>query len=124
MPISRENPKVNWFKISVGPKGWLPERLGWFLGVLFLMWKLCMVHFYRFHFLKVTYEVGSYHSNFSSHVYTGWSITWVDSKHGSPLRLDGLCVGHAFMLVARVPIILECLLHMHGVGHGYSDVTM
>lgn len=27
-------------------------------------------------------------------------------EHGSPLGLDGLCVGHAFMLVACVLIIL------------------
>ena len=57
----------------------------------------------------------SYHSNFSSHVYLDWPVTWVDlgggcyrvvSKHGSPLRLDGLCLGHAFMSVAHVLIIL------------------
>jgi len=42
-------------------------------------------------------------------------VTWVDvgggryilvSKHGSPLELDGLCVGHVFMSVERVLIIL------------------
>ena len=65
-----------------------------------------MVCFHRFHFLNVTWEVESYHSNFLSHVNTSWLVTWVYvgvgcyrvvSKHGSTLRLDGLCVGHALM---------------------------
>ena len=30
----------------------------------------------------------------------------VVSKHGSPLRLDGLCVRYAFMLVAYVFLML------------------
>jgi len=30
----------------------------------------------------------------------------VVSEHGSPLRLDGLCVDHAFMLIAYVFLIL------------------
>jgi len=36
----------------------------------------------------------------------------------------GECVCHGFMLVAHVLVIIECLLHMHGVGHGHSDVAM
>ena len=42
-----------------------------------------MVLFRQFHFLKVTEEFKSYHSNFSSHVYPGWPITWVDVGGGS-----------------------------------------
>lgn len=45
-------------------------------------------------------------------------------EHGSPLKLDGLCVCHAFMLVACVPTILEFLFHIHGVGHGHSGFAM
>ncbi len=79
------------------------------------MINVCMVCFHQFHFLNVTYEVESYHSGLSSHVYPGWLVTWVDvgggcyrvvSEHGSPLKLDGLCVVHAFMLVACVSLIL------------------
>lgn len=33
MPISWERLMVNWSKNSVGPRGWLPKRLGWFMGV-------------------------------------------------------------------------------------------
>lgn len=39
------------------------------------------------------------------------------------LSLGG-CVCHAFMSVSHVSIILECVLHMHGVGHVHSDVSM
>ena len=65
--------------------------------------------------LTDTYGVKSYHSNFSSHVYPGWLVTSVYvgggcyrvvSKHGSPLTLDRLCVGHAFMSVAYVFLML------------------
>lgn len=45
-------------------------------------------------------------------------------EDGSPLGLAGLCVRHAFMLVVHVSVILECFLHMHGVGHGHSDITI
>ena len=71
-----------------------------------------------------------------SHVYLGWSITWVDvgrgfyrvvSERGSTLGLDGWCVGHAFMLVAYVFSMLVfymCLFHSCCVGHGGNGVTM
>jgi len=61
--------------------------------------------------LTDTWRVESYHSNSLSHVYPNWLVTWVDvgggcykvvSDHGSPLGLDGQCVGHAFMSVAYV----------------------
>ena len=47
-------------------------------------------------------------------------------EHGSPLRLDGLCVGHACMSVACVSLTLHsmCLLHLRDVDHGRSDVVM
>jgi len=38
--------------------------------------------FRRFHFLKVTKEVESYHSSLSLHVYPNWVITWVDVGGG------------------------------------------
>lgn len=65
-----------------------------------------MACFHQFHFLNMTWEVESYHSNVSSHVYLDWPVTWVDvggkfyivvPEHGSPLTLNGWCVGHAFM---------------------------
>lgn len=37
--------------------GWLPRMLGWFLGVLLLMLKVCMVCFLQLHFLNMTWEV-------------------------------------------------------------------
>ena len=48
------------------------------------------------------------------------------SEHGSPLRLDGLCVGHACMLVACVSLTLafHVLVSFHDVVHGCSDVAM
>lgn len=74
-----------------------------------------MVCFCWFHFLNVTSHIISYHSGRSLHVYPDYSVAWVDvgggcyrvvSEHGSPLRLDGMCVGHAFMSVAYVFLIL------------------
>ena len=32
------------------------------------------------------------------------------SKHGSPLRLDGLCVGHAFMSI--IYVLLMHVIHV------------
>jgi len=58
------------------------EWLGYLLGVLLLMWKVWLMGFDRFHFLKVTKEAESYHSSLSSHVYPGWSVTWVDVGGG------------------------------------------
>ena len=102
-------------KNLVGPKGKFPKVLGWFLRVLSFMLNVCMVCFRRFHFLNVTLEVESYHSGLSSHVYPGWPVAWADvvggcyrvaSEHGSPLGLDGLCVGHSCMLVSCVSLTL------------------
>jgi len=51
----------------------------------------------------------------SLHVYPDWLVALVDvgggcyrvvSKHGSPLRLDGLRVGHACKSVACVSVTL------------------
>lgn len=75
MPISRESSRVKWFNISVGTRDQLPERLGQFLRVLLLTWKVYMVCFHGFNFLEVTQDVESYHSNFSSYVYpVGWLL--------------------------------------------------
>jgi len=52
--ISRDIPRVKRSKILVGPRDWLPERLGWFLGVLLLMWKVCILCFCQFNFLNMT----------------------------------------------------------------------
>jgi len=74
-----------------------------------------MVGFHRFHPLNVTWDVESYHSGLSSHVYPDLLVAWVDvgggcyrveSEHGSPLRLDGLCIGIASMSVACVSLTL------------------
>lgn len=54
VPISSEHLRVKWYKILVGPREWLVERLGWFLGDMLLMWKVCMVCFHRFRFLEMT----------------------------------------------------------------------
>ena len=75
----------------------------------------------RFHFLKVTKEVESYHSGLSSDAYPGWLVAWVDvgggcyrvvSEPGSTLGLNGLnvcwscmhvscmCVSYTYILVA------------------------
>jgi len=56
-----------------------------------------------------------WHSGLLSHVYPSWLVAWVDveggyyrvvSEHGSPLRLDGLCFGHACMSVSCVSLTL------------------
>jgi len=39
-------------------------------------------------------------------------------EHGSPLRLDGLCVGHACMSISCVSLTLIYLLHLLDVGLG------
>jgi len=79
------------------------------------MINVCMVCLRRFHFLNMIYEVKSYHSGLPSHVYPGWMVAWVDVggrcyrvvlEHGSPLRLNGLCVGHACISVACVSLTL------------------
>lgn len=73
----------------------------------------------------------------SRHMFTltDW-LTWVNvgggcyrlvSEHGSPLLLDGLLmlVMHSCRLHMRCLYLWSMsLLHMHGVGHGCSDVTM
>lgn len=48
------------------------------------------------------------------------------SEHGSPLGMDGLCVGHACMSVACVSLTLafHVLVALHSVDHGCSDVVM
>ena len=80
-----------------------------------------MVCFHWFHFLKVTWEVKSYHSNFSSHVYPDWPVSSIDvgggcyrvvSEHGSLLRLDEQCAFHALMLVAYVLLMLVVYVHV------------
>jgi len=51
----------------------------------------------------------------------------VVSKHGSPLGLDGWCVGHACMLVAYMCSLCLCSMYFlcrHGGGHGCSGLTM
>jgi len=51
----------------------------------------------------------------------------VVSEHGSPLRLNGLCVFfmHSCWLHACLLCLYSmCLLHLHGVDHGCSDVAM
>ena len=48
------------------------------------------------------------------------------SEHGSPLGLDGWCVGHAFMSVAYMCSLclwFMCLLCMHGGGRCCSCVA-
>ena len=47
-------------------------------------------------------------------------------EHGSPLRLDGLCVGHACMSVACVSLTLafHALVALHNVDHDCSKVFM
>ena len=47
-------------------------------------------------------------------------------EHGSPIGLDGLCVGHEFMLVTYVflMLVVHVLITLHGVNHGCNDVTM
>ena len=49
------------------------------------------------------------------------------SEHGSPLELGELCM--LFMHSCRLHVCLLCLhsmcfLHLHGVDHGCSDVSM
>ena len=62
-------------------------------------------------------------------------LTWVNvgggcyrviSEHGSPLGLDGRCVGHEFMSGAYVFLCFWSIywLCMHGVGYGCSGVAM
>ena len=48
------------------------------------------------------------------------------SENGSPLGLDGMCVGHAFMSVAckSLMLALHVLVALHGVDHACSDVAM
>ena len=74
-----------------------------------------MLCFHQFHFPKVTWEVESNHSSFFSYIYPNWPVNWVDVvggcygvvlEHGSPIRLDGQCVGHLFMLFSFVLIVL------------------
>ena len=47
-------------------------------------------------------------------------------EHGSPLRLNELCVGHAYMPVACVSLTLafHMLVALHNVDHGCSKVSM
>ena len=80
--LSCERLEVKWLKTSVGPRGQLPEVLGWFSWVLQLMWKVCMLCFCRFHFLTITQEVESNHNSLSLHVYLGWLVSWVDVGGG------------------------------------------
>jgi len=42
----------------------------------------------------------------------------VVSDHGSPIRLDVICVGHACMLVSCLSLTLIYLLHLLDVGLG------
>jgi len=48
------------------------------------------------------------------------------SEHGSPLGLDGRCVGHAYMLVAYVLFIFVLYVFVAYAwdGHGDSCVVM
>ena len=115
MSIASECPEVKRSKKLVGPRGKMSEWLRCLLGLLLLMWKVCLMCFCVFHFLKDTWDVESYHSSLSPHVYPDWAVYWVDmgggcyrlvTDHGSPLGLDGMCVGHACMSVACVSLTL------------------
>lgn len=128
LSISMERQVVWCTKTSGGLKGWLPEWLGCLLGVLLLMWKVCVMCSTRSTSLTNTYGVESHHSNFSSHAYPSWPVTRVDvgggcyrvvSEHGSTLGLDGKNV--FFMHACR---LYMCLLCMHGSGHCYTCVSM
>ena len=48
------------------------------------------------------------------------------SEHGSPLRMDGICVGHACMSIVLVSLTLIYLLQLLDVGlglyYGYHGV--
>jgi len=58
------------------------EWLCFLLGVLLLMWKVWLICFCRFHFLKVTKDVESYLSSLSSYVYPHWPFSLVDVGGG------------------------------------------
>ena len=62
-------------KKKVGSRDRLYEWLTCPLRVQLMMFDVSMVCFCRFHFLKVTKEVESYHSGLSLHVYPSWLVS-------------------------------------------------
>jgi len=90
--------------------------------------------FHQFHFHKVTKEVESYHSSFSSHVYLGWPVTSVDVgggwlNIGIRTWLHSPWVNVFVMHTCQLHMCYICLwimylLCMHGGGHCGSYVTM
>ena len=119
-------------KTLVGPRNMMYEWLTCLLRVLLLMWISCLMCFIDSISLR-SHRSLNLIIVVSQSLVACCPVTWVDVgggcyrvvlEHGSPLRLDGLCVGNAHMSIACVSLTLVYLLQWLDVDQGCSMVIM